>query len=85
MKWAMRTAPPPRCACAVELQEQLLGAAPDDPERLRDLAVSLDKLGALHAQRQPAKAIELYERAVALQKKASICSRRSPFIEASWL
>ena len=57
-------------ARAVELQEQLLGAAPEHPERLRDLAVTLDKLGALHAPHQPAKAIELYERAVALQKKA---------------
>ena len=59
-----------RIARAVELQEQLLGAAPDNPQRLGNLAVTLNDLGALYAERQPAKAIEPYEKAVAMQKKA---------------
>ena len=57
-------------ARAVGLQEQLLGAAPDNPERLRNLAATLNNLGALYAERQPAKAIEQYEKAAAMQKKA---------------
>ena len=57
-------------ARAVELQEQLLSARPDDPERLCDLAVTLNHRGALYAERQPAKSIEPYERAAAMQRKA---------------
>ena len=57
-------------ARAVGLQERLLHAAPDNPERLRNLAATLNKLGALYAEREPAKAIEHYEQAAAMQKKA---------------
>ncbi len=55
---------------AVGLQEQLLRAAPGNPERLRALAVTLNKLGALYGEGQPAKAIDYYEKAAVMQKKA---------------
>ena len=70
MKRAMRKAPPRWIGRAVELQEQLLRSAPDDPERLRNLAETLNNLAALYKERQPAKAIQEYERAAVMQKKA---------------
>jgi eukaryotic-like serine/threonine-protein kinase len=57
-------------ARAVGLQEQLLGTEPDNPEHLRGLAESLNNLGALYAEHQPGKAIEQYEKAAAMLKRA---------------
>ena len=56
-------------ARAVGLQEQLLAKDPDNPERLRSLADALNNLGGLYEERQPAKAIEQYEKAAALQEQ----------------
>ena len=56
---------------AAVLQQQLLAAAPTNPERMHSLAVTLNTQAALHVHRQPAEAVQLYENAADLQKKAS--------------
>jgi len=61
-------------ARAAELQEQLLNTATNDPKsyskRLRSLAATLNKLGALDSERRPAEAVKYYEKAALMQSKA---------------
>lgn len=56
---------------AIRLQERLLAERPDDPERLRNLAGSLNNLSTLYLADQPARAEELYQKALPLQIKAA--------------
>jgi len=57
--------------CAAALQQRLLTATPKNPDRMRDLAVTLNTQAALYVERRPEKAIELYEKAADLQDKAA--------------
>jgi len=56
---------------AIQLQEGLLAAGPDNPQRLRNLAASLNSLSKLYLNGQPARAVELCQRALAYQTKAA--------------
>ena len=56
---------------AIRLQEDLLRLDPDNPERLRNLAASFNNLSTLYVDDQPARAAELYERALTDQTKAA--------------
>jgi serine/threonine protein kinase/Tfp pilus assembly protein PilF len=56
---------------AIRLQEPLVDAEPDNPEHLGNLAASLNNLSALYASEDPARAAELYQKALAYQTKAA--------------
>jgi serine/threonine protein kinase/tetratricopeptide (TPR) repeat protein len=56
---------------AIRLQEQLLTASPNDPERLRNLAGSLNNLSVLYLGDQPGRAEVLYQKALPYQIQAA--------------
>ena len=56
---------------ASRLQERLLAVEPGNPERLRNLATTLNNLAGLHAEREAAQSIEIYQKAASFLKKAA--------------
>ena len=84
MKRAMRKAPPPRWPAQSGCKSSFSATAPDDPERLRNLAVTLNNLGALYAERSPPRPSSTTKRPPPCRRKRWNCGRRSPSIEASW-
>jgi serine/threonine protein kinase/tetratricopeptide (TPR) repeat protein len=56
---------------AIRLQEHLLASQPEQPDHLRNLAVSLNNLSKLYVVDDPARAAELYERALGYQTRAA--------------
>ncbi len=56
---------------ALQIQEQLLAAAPDNADLSRTLWATLNGMGSLYVDAHPEKAIPYYERAAGLLKKAA--------------
>ncbi len=56
---------------AIEIQERLLVADADNADRLRNLAASLNNLATYSLEKSPARTIELYEKVLGYQQKAS--------------